>query len=122
MICHHRATGLVQTMYRCLQYCWSRQLRVLFACKLYSSRDYLYGSGVYGNGVTYINERETCLKWYKRFREPVSKDSDDDDEPISIPTPILEQEKAQRQNERLSIQRDKQILARREKYPDERRD
>ena len=60
-------------------------------------------------------ERETRLKRYKRIQEP----SDEDDELISIPTPILEQieqEKAQRQNERLSIQQDKEILARREKY------
>ena len=56
---------------------------------------------------------------FTRFLESVSEDSDEDDEPISIPTPILEQieqEKAQRQNERLSIQQDKGILARREKY------
>src|SRR5215831_2826216 len=56
---------------------------------------------------------------FTRFLESVSEDSDEDDEPISIPTPILEQieqEKAQRQNERLSIQQDKEILARREKY------
>ena len=60
-------------------------------------------------------EREARLKRYKRIQEP----SDEDDEPISIPTVILEQieqEKAQRQNERLSIQQDKEILARREKY------
>src|SRR5215471_6053063 len=56
---------------------------------------------------------------FTRFLESVSEDSDEDDEPISIPTPILEQieqEKAQRQNERLSIQQDKEILARRKKY------
>jgi hypothetical protein len=55
-------------------------------------------------------ERETRLKRYKRIQEP----SDEDYEPISIPTPILEQieqEKAQRQNERLSIQQDEEILA-----------
>src|SRR5215831_10709864 len=60
-------------------------------------------------------EREARLKRYKRIQEP----SDEDDEPISIPTVILEQieqEKAQRQNERLSIQQDKEILARRKKY------
>src|SRR5215831_11678974 len=60
-------------------------------------------------------ERETRLKRSKRIQEP----SDEDDEPISIPAPILEQieqEKTQRQNERLSIQQDKEILARREKY------
>jgi hypothetical protein len=34
---------------RFLQYCWSQQLRVLRACKLYSSRDYLYGTGLYGS-------------------------------------------------------------------------
>jgi len=51
---------------------------------------------------------------FTRFLESVSEDSDEDDEPISIPTPILEQieqEKAQRQNERLSIQQDKRLLA-----------
>jgi len=52
-------------------------------------------------------EHKTRLKRYKRIQEPISKESDEDDEPISIPTPILEQieqEKAQRKNERLSIQ------------------
>ena len=31
------------------KYYWSQHFRVLCACKLYNSCDYLYGSGLYGS-------------------------------------------------------------------------